>query len=523
MFIDSNNKSLGSIFDEFFDICIIGTGPSGSILLEQLSKDKNKSICVIESGDFKIKNEHIKLNEGQNPFLGNYPHENYSTNYGRLRQIGGTSNVWAGWSSPLNKFDFEKRHWIENSGWPITYDEFNKYFLKANDYLKLAEYEYFDTLLNFIKNNNHNHIDNFLVHYWQFYKEPLNFRKKILNKFEKYKNVKIFYNLNCNELILDNDLKTIQNINCSNFNNEQIQIKSKIFVLCCGGIENASLLLNSNTQESNGIGNRNSLVGKYFMEHPHITISKNHVSAKKYFKNFEKMNIANKPEVSRLAGLVLNYEIQEKESINNAITVFSNHNLLEVSSAVIARYSFVSKVFPIKFLSYIKKLINETPFAILDLFNLIKFKLDNNFNNYSIIRIEQEPTVSNRVELSQNKNIFNKNIPILKWTLNSRDKKTIDVNERYLSSYLLKNNIVDRIEKHQSDIIFGVGHHMGTTRMSYSDKDGVVNSDHKVFGYNNLYINGSSVFPTSGSVNPTLTILALSFRLSEILDKRMKD
>ena len=175
MFIDSNNKSLGSIFDELFDICIIGTGPSGSILLEELSKDKNKRICVIEAGDFKIKKEHLKLNEGENPFLGNYPHENYSTNFGRLKQIGGTSNVWAGWSSPLNKFDFEKRHWIENSGWPIIYDEFNKYFLKANNYLQLAECEYFDTLSNFIDNKINDQIDNFLVHYWQFYKNPLNF------------------------------------------------------------------------------------------------------------------------------------------------------------------------------------------------------------------------------------------------------------------------------------------------------------------------------------------------------------
>ena len=82
MFIDSNNKSLGSIFDELFDICIIGTGPSGSTLLEELSKNKNKRICVIEAGDFKIKKEHLKLNEGENPFLGNYPHENYSTNLG---------------------------------------------------------------------------------------------------------------------------------------------------------------------------------------------------------------------------------------------------------------------------------------------------------------------------------------------------------------------------------------------------------------------------------------------------------
>ena len=44
MFIDSNDKSLGSIFNQLFDICIIGTGPSGSILLKELSKNKEKNI-----------------------------------------------------------------------------------------------------------------------------------------------------------------------------------------------------------------------------------------------------------------------------------------------------------------------------------------------------------------------------------------------------------------------------------------------------------------------------------------------
>ena len=522
MFIDSNDKSLGSIFNQLFDICIIGTGPSGSILLKELSKNKEKNICVIESGDFKIKKEHLEINKGENPFLGNYPHENYATNFGRLRQIGGTSNVWAGWSSPLNKFDFKKRDWIENSGWPINYDEFTKYFFKAQDFLKLDEYEYFDTLLNYVENKSQEKINDFLVQYWQFYKNPLNFRKKILNKFENHANVKIFYNLNCNDLILDDSLNSVKNIKCSNFNNENIQISSKIFVICCGGIENASLLLNSNSQESKGVGNRNSLVGKFFMEHPHITFSKNFVSNKSYFKNFDKISSFKKPDVSKLAGLVLKYDIQEKESINNAITVFSNHNLLEVSSAVIARYSLASKIFPIEYINYIKKLANESPSALTDLFNLIKHKLNNNFNNYSIIRIEQEPTILNSVQLSQKKNIFDKNIPTLNWALTNRDKKTIEINDKYISEYLIKNKIVDKIERHHSDIIFGVGHHMGTTRMSYNEKEGVVDTDQKVFGYSNLYINGSSIFPTSGSVNPTLTIIALSFRLSEILCNRMK-
>jgi choline dehydrogenase-like flavoprotein len=60
-------------------------------------------------------------------------------------------------------------------------------------------------------------------------------------------------------------------------------------------------------------------------------------------------------------------------------------------------------------------------------------------------------------------------------------------------------------------------HHMGTTRMSHDPKRGVVNSDSRAHGIDNLYVIGSSVFPTVGCGNPTLTIVALALRLADFL------
>ena len=56
----------------------------------------------------------------------------------------------------------------------------------------------------------------------------------------------------------------------------------------------------------------------------------------------------------------------------------------------------------------------------------------------------------------------------------------------------------------------GARHHMGTTRMHPDPKRGVVDTNGRVHGTANLFVAGSSVFPTSGSANPTLTILALA-------------
>jgi choline dehydrogenase-like flavoprotein len=60
-------------------------------------------------------------------------------------------------------------------------------------------------------------------------------------------------------------------------------------------------------------------------------------------------------------------------------------------------------------------------------------------------------------------------------------------------------------------------HHMGTTRMSLHPRDGVVDAHCRVHSTDNLYVAGSSVFPTSGHVNPTLTLVALAVRLADHL------
>ena len=63
----------------------------------------------------------------------------------------------------------------------------------------------------------------------------------------------------------------------------------------------------------------------------------------------------------------------------------------------------------------------------------------------------------------------------------------------------------------------GSHHHMGTTRMDTDATKGVVDENCRVHSTKNLFIAGSSVFPTGGFANPTLTIVALAARLADHL------
>jgi choline dehydrogenase-like flavoprotein len=69
--------------------------------------------------------------------------------------------------------------------------------------------------------------------------------------------------------------------------------------------------------------------------------------------------------------------------------------------------------------------------------------------------------------------------------------------------------------------VAGGWHHMGTTRMSDDPKRGVVDADCRVHGLSNLFVAGSSVFPTAGSGTPTLTLVALALRLADTLRRSL--
>lgn len=71
------------------------------------------------------------------------------------------------------------------------------------------------------------------------------------------------------------------------------------------------------------------------------------------------------------------------------------------------------------------------------------------------------------------------------------------------------------------DGLLGGWHHMGGTRMSQRAGEGIVNSDLRVWGQDNLYVAGSSVFPAGGQANPTFTIVQLSLRLANQLSRHL--
>jgi choline dehydrogenase-like flavoprotein len=141
--------------------------------------------------------------------------------------------------------------------------------------------------------------------------------------------------------------------------------------------------------------------------------------------------------------------------------------------------------------------------------------------SYSLLtELEQAPNAQSRITLSDEKDILGIPKANLHWQIGELEKKTIRRINSLLALEMGRADIgrVRLLEEDESGwlpTLRGSWHQMGTTRMHGSPDKGVVDSDCRIFNMDNFFIAGSSVFPTSGYTNPTLTIVALSIRLAD--------
>jgi hypothetical protein len=138
---------------------------------------------------------------------------------------------------------------------------------------------------------------------------------------------------------------------------------------------------------------------------------------------------------------------------------------------------------------------------------------------------EQAPNLQSRVYLSDERDRLEMNRLVLDWKVGNEETKSLIRLQESVNSSLKKAHIgyLDNTAQQLSDLRYtDASHHIGTTRMSDNPRTGVVDSDCRVHGIRNLFIAGSSIFPTSGHANPTLTIVALAIRLAEHL-KSLRD
>lgn len=523
MLIDSRTETLPNNLKS--EVCILGCGVAGTVLALKL-KEKYRDIAIIEAGSENYDPE------SQIIYRPNSSPENYSNpEYNRLRMLGGSSNHWENNTSPFNPIDFEKRDWVEHSGWPINFNDIAPYYDEAAIYCG-AGTDGYKTKTWEQKLNQRNITDGsskIETAISIFSSPPVRFFERYGEQLIKSENVKIFKNANVVDIEFDDSTKKVTGIYFETSTNKKHYIESNLVIMCFGGIENARMLLHFNQRNKNEIGNKFDNVGRFFMDHPVVEAAHFFPNDMKQYQFYSDNHLNNRFITAYLQLQEKTLKKHKLKNIRMPLIPRTNYYLSDgISSFHILKNSFGESELPEHFGTHILNFIQDIDMVAEGVsrkqFEHKLFSHADDITGFMIyMMIEQSPDRNNRIKLSNNKDKFGVPKIDIDWKLSNKDKENTwkvlelvaqDLGERSLGRLKILKEREARIWGEH--IGFGY-HHMGTTRMSEHYSDGVVDKNQKVFGTKNLYIAGSSVFPTGSHVPPTLTIVATTIRLANHL------
>jgi choline dehydrogenase-like flavoprotein len=412
---------------------------------------------------------------------------------------------------------------VADSGWPITRDDLLPHYATAQGICNAGPFIYDDR--NLAPADRGRKIpfapDRLETGYWRFSAEP-RFGSFYRERIKGAANVTTILHANGTADHLDS--LTIQSLT-----GKKATVRARHYILACGGIENARILLYSNAAQTAGLGNGKDMVGRYFMDHPVAPIATLIGDADDKRLNF--YNLFNDPG-TQARGIDVNLIIkmpaafQRKNEILNSAAFIVDHEPAfseGMMAAVRLRNALRQKRMPDDLSSDVMDVVRDLDDVIVNTYNCF-FRYGERRTRLAIkIQGEQQPNPASRVQLSDKRDALGLPQTRLTWQLSELDRKSVDVLVLAIAAELARLDIartrLDDWTQKEAGALFpsdlrGGAHHTGTTRMSASAGSGVVDKNCRAHSVDNLFIAGSSVFPTNSWANPTLTICALAARLA---------
>jgi choline dehydrogenase-like flavoprotein len=539
MIIDA--RSLDNGVELMAAVVIIGGGVAGITMALELEA-KGIDAILLESGGRQADDATRDLCRGESTELP------YRFADGcRSRFLGGSSNCWGGWCRPLDAWDFENRPWVAHSGWPISAADLAPYYPRTHRYLELGPFNY--DIEQFVSAMGRLDVCRMPLptgRVWDSisqFSPPTRMGRRFGGELERARHVRTYLYANVVDIEAGSEARHVRRLHCRTLSGKAFTASGRQFVLATGGIENARLLLASNKVQASGLGNGHDLVGRYFMEHPRIYAGSirfhDDWHRNKLFDfKYHYQNAAVAAFGTRIAAaFALTRKTQEREQVANArvwfCSVFPGDNS-EASDALIRIKRRLEHREPPD-----TTLAGDLATLAMHPLHTAGFVLARLYKARALIRdvtfqaiVEPEPDHESRVTLSPH-HTDALGLPRVRvgWKLSQLVRRTFDRNFAIIADELRLGGVADvvlppSIEGGTTwpDTLDkeGTWHHMGTTRMHDSPRHGVVDRDCKVHGMSNLFIAGSSVFPTAGSNFPTQTIVALTLRLSEHIAGKLR-
>lgn len=526
MLIDARTLPENQVIET--EVCIIGAGAAGITMAREFM-GKEFRVCLLESGGLEFDEDTQSLSKGENIGLPYYPLEETC-----LRYFGGTTNSWDGWCRPFDEIDFEARNWIPYSGWPLCKSSLDPFYERAQSIFQIGPFSYD-------------------VESWEDSKEkprlplaksrvlttifqmspPTRFGKVYRNDIMSANNISTYLHANVVEIETSNTAQAVTRVRVATLEGSIFWVSARLFILATGGIENPRILLLSNKVHSGGLGNQHGLVGRFYMEHPCLLSSVCHLIDPPTQVGLYDRHIVNGVKI--VGALTLAEKVLRQEKLPNVVFFLrpssSQLEHLAASKGVVSTKHILRSIrqgiVPEDLLKHLGNVVADINNVGLRAYRYLfnpAFPID---MIRVFIRFEQIPRPDSRVTLAEERDCLGNNLVRLDWRLSAEDKRNIRRATEILRQELERAGVGRlQVQLGEEDdtwppFLGGGRHHMGTTRMDADPKKGVVDEHCRVHGISNLFVAGSSVFPTGGYANPILTIVALALRLADHVKKLM--
>lgn len=531
-----------------YDLCIVGGGVAGLTLAWAL-RDSGLGICVLETGGEHPEPETARLSRGD---ITGYPY--FPLDMARARALGGSSHLWDYEVAPgvcrirlrpLDPIDFERREAVPFSGWPFGYETLAPYYRRAQAFFGLEDRPYTaeawasDTERPLLSEGS----AVLRTALFQF-GDPARFYRDYGPALLADPNVTVCLHAQTLELLTNETGEVVEGVRVARPDRTEVIVRARCVVLAAGGLENARLLLLSNRVCPNGLGNAYDRVGRFFMEHLHflsglfMPADRALIPRLGFYRLHARQGtwvmgkLALQEDVVRREGL-LNYCVALWPTDRLALPRRNNPLLWGGFEALrVLREAIRHRTWPEDLPRQLFRLVRDMPRLVpWATTRLLALKGKTTATTRAPVAFvlhhmtEQAPDPESRVRLSRRKDVFGQPRLELHWRIGRQDVESLQRAQHLVAQELARlgwgSVQEEEFRRIPPDGITGGFHHMGTTRMHASPREGVVDPDARVHGVKNLYVAGSSVFPTAGFANPTLTIVALTLRLADHLRTRL--
>ena len=510
------------------DVCIVGAGPAGISVAHELIGNGAR-VWLLESGGRDVERRAQRLNRGQSVgYPIHLPHQS------RVRAFGGTSRHWfapgdESWAArPLDPVDFEARPGIRHSGWPFNRAHLDPYYAYAQALCQLGPFDYdpgrwtdqartpaLPLPSGAVENTLFQHGSaDFDGYYQELVRAP---------------NVTLLLHASVVDLATGEDPGQVDRVEVRREDGSRCFVRARLVVLAAGGIENPRLLLLSRRAHRGGLGNDRDLVGRFFAERlsartGFIVSAVPDLTSRAGFYDVHEAA----PGVRVQGALRVRDAVQRERQLLNCAFFLGTRSLSMTAEAVRSVATLAKagrrRPLPMGVLGHLRNV--ATGLGDLGAFAHDRLRRPD-APSVLIVRAqaEQAPNPDSRVTLGGRRDRFGLPVARVDWRPTSSDRASIRASQEAVDAVLRAAGLghVEFMlgDEHPPALLEGNFHHLGATRMHADPSLGVVDADCRVHGVGNLYVAGSSLFPTYGCSNPTLTVVALALRLADHLKKQL--